>query len=194
MQLLLFGLALVFYYALHSVLANNRVKHILIGKLISKRAYRLFFNFVAIGSLLAIFFFYKKIDAELFFENEIFKMVGGFLVVLGLILSVIALRQYNLAEFMGTQQYTHVTPPAPEKLKTTGFNSFVRHPLYFATLIILWGFFLFQPTDLVLMIGVISSIYIYVGTKLEEEKLVNEFGQAYLEYQKEVKMLIPFLL
>ena len=193
MQLFLFGLALVSYYVLHSALANNRVKHILIGKLISKKAYRLFFNFVAIGSLLAILFFYKNIDAQLFFKNKSLKMVGGFLIILGLILSVIALRQYNLAEFIGTQQYTHVTSPAPEKLKTTGFNSYVRHPLYFATLIILWGFFLFQPTDLVLTIGVVSSIYIYVGTKLEEEKLIEEFGEAYLEYQKKVGMLLPWV-
>lgn len=193
MQLFLFGLALVFYYTLHSILANNKVKAFLMERWVSKRVYRLFFNFMAIGSLVGIFFFYKIIESQLLFEVGWLKMIGGGLVIIGLVLSIFALMQYNLSEFLGLQQYTHVTTPATVKLKIAGFNSFVRHPLYFSMLIILWGFFLFQPTDLVLIVAVVSSIYIYVGTRLEEEKLVDEFGEAYFKYQKEVKMLLPFL-
>jgi protein-S-isoprenylcysteine O-methyltransferase Ste14 len=36
------------------------------------------------------------------------------------------------------------------------------------------------------------TVYIIIGTKLEEKKLVLEFGEAYIKYQKEVPMLIPF--
>ena len=90
------------------------------------------------------------------------------------------------------QQLRKQSSPSPEILQTKGLNAYVRHPLYFAILIIVWGFFLFRPTDLVLTIAIVSTIYIYIGTQLEEKKLIEEFGEAYRDYQKKVKMLFPF--
>lgn len=37
-----------------------------------------------------------------------------------------------------------------------------------------------------------STGYIIIGTFLEEDKLVLEFGDAYTKYKAEVPMLIPF--
>ena len=37
-----------------------------------------------------------------------------------------------------------------------------------------------------------KTVYIIIGTKLEEKKLVLEFGETYIKYQTEVPMLIPF--
>ena len=70
-------------------------------------------------------------------------------------------------------------------------NSYVRHPLYFATLLLIWGMFLVFPKDTVLVLVVITNLYLIVGTKLEENKLVNDFGDVYLDYQKRVPMLLP---
>ena len=42
------------------------------------------------------------------------------------------------------------------------------------------------------MINIILTIYIIMGSILEERKLVLEFGDAYVKYQQEVPMLIPF--
>ena len=38
----------------------------------------------------------------------------------------------------------------------------------------------------------VLTIYIIIGTVLEERKLVLEFGDTYIRYQREVPMLIPF--
>jgi protein-S-isoprenylcysteine O-methyltransferase Ste14 len=38
----------------------------------------------------------------------------------------------------------------------------------------------------------VLTIYIILGTFLEEKKLVLEFGDTYVKYQQEVPMLIPF--
>ena len=43
-----------------------------------------------------------------------------------------------------------------------------------------------------LVINTLLTRYVLLGTWLEERKLVLEFGDAYLHYQKEVPMLIPF--
>jgi protein-S-isoprenylcysteine O-methyltransferase Ste14 len=36
------------------------------------------------------------------------------------------------------------------------------------------------------------SLYLVVGARLEERKLILEFGQTYREYQKQTPMLIPW--
>jgi len=40
--------------------------------------------------------------------------------------------------------------------------------------------------------GYIFSTYLIIGSRLEERKLVMEFGDAYQHYQKTVSMLLPF--
>ncbi|KPA15319.1 hypothetical protein MHK_004475 [Candidatus Magnetomorum sp. HK-1] len=66
----------------------------------------------------------------------------------------------------------------------------VRHPLYFFTLIMIW-----VPHDLSadrLLFNLLWSIWIFVGTVLEERDLVKIFGDVYREYKKNVPMLIPY--
>ncbi len=199
MQLLFFALSLVFYYVLHSVLANTKVKTFLMERFIAQKYYRLLFNFTAVVLLFPIFYFYRKISTTYLFVNVLpayqigrLENIGLGIAALGMLLLLYALSQYNLSEFAGTQQLKNASPPTPESLKVSGFNSYVRHPLYFAGLLIIWGGFLFRPTDLYLVMGLVSTAYLYFGTKLEEEKLVVEFGEEYLEYQKRVGMLLPF--
>lgn len=61
--------------------------------------------------------------------------------------------------------------------------------MYFALLIYLWCQ-TFSLTDIV--VNIVLTVYIIIGTKLEERKLVLEFGDTYIKYQQEVPMLIPF--
>ena len=65
----------------------------------------------------------------------------------------------------------------------------VRHPTYFALITALWCS-TFTITDI--LVNIILANYIIIGTILEERKLVSEFGDAYVKYQQEVPMLIPF--
>jgi protein-S-isoprenylcysteine O-methyltransferase Ste14 len=43
-----------------------------------------------------------------------------------------------------------------------------------------------------IIINAVLTIYIVIGTKLEEKKLVLEYGDRYIKYKQEVPMLIPF--
>jgi Putative protein-S-isoprenylcysteine methyltransferase len=194
MQLLFFALSLIFYYVLHSILANTKIKAFLMERFIPQQYYRLMFNVISVGLLIPIFYLYKGIPTSLIFEFMVLENIGLGIAVIGILLLILALGQYNLAEFSGTQQLKQSTLLMPESLKTTGFNAYVRHPLYFCGLLILWGGFLSSPTYLFLVISVVSTAYLYFGTKLEEEKLIADFGEEYLNYQKRVGMLIPFLV
>ena len=47
------------------------------------------------------------------------------------------------------------------------------------------------PNDGMFAFALISTIYLILGSRLEEEKLVAQFGKAYQKYQREVPMLVP---
>ncbi len=192
MNLYLFGFALFSYYVFHSFLAHKKIKSILMDQWIPQKLYRIIYNISALGLLIPIYIFYKKTTPNYFFENTLLQNLGLIELGLGMVLLIIVLFNYNLSEFSGLQQYKYKNPPTPQKLITKGFNKWVRHPLYFSMLLIIWGFFLFRPSDINFVLAGVTSIYLYFGTKLEEGKLVEEFGNEYKLYQKSVPMLIPF--
>lgn len=65
----------------------------------------------------------------------------------------------------------------------------VRHPIYFFVLIFIWS----HPDVTVdrLLFNLCWTIWIFIGTTLEEKDLVNQFGKIYRDYQGKVPMLIP---
>lgn len=187
---ILYLLVLCSYYIIHSALASESVKKHLQPKWISVSFYRIFYNLIALVGLFPIAFLYFNLSHIVLFETHSYLvLLAKGIFILGSILLLIALRQYNLSEFIGTERL----PATSFKLVKSGLNSSVRHPLYFATLLILWSWFFISPTDLRLMTALVSTVYIYVGTKLEEKKLIDIFGKEYIDYQEHVPMLIPGL-
>ena len=188
MNLLIFSLCLTAYYVLHSILANNRVKEKLYI-LLPIRYYRLFFNFLSIGLLAGLLVTFKKLPSTMLFDAH--PLVGLILMGLGGLLLYLAIRNYNLGEFSGIHQFNHNGAIPEHSLNQKGLNGIVRHPLYTATFLLLWGFFLYYPTLKTLCLSGISSLYLIIGTRLEEQKLVLVFGEEYLDYQRRVGRFLP---
>jgi methanethiol S-methyltransferase len=66
----------------------------------------------------------------------------------------------------------------------------VRHPLYFFMLVLIWSF---PDVSLDrLLFNVLWTLWVVIGTYLEEKDLVAEFGEKYIHYQKTVPMLFPW--
>lgn len=77
----------------------------------------------------------------------------------------------------------------PGKFIIAGPYRYVRHPLYFFVLCMIWS-----CPDITadrLLFSVSWTTWIVFGTILEERDLVAEFGDVYRRYQKEVPMLFP---
>ena len=80
--------------------------------------------------------------------------------------------------------------PKEIPLTISGPYRWVRHPLYFFVLVIIWS-----CPDLTfdrLLFNVLWTVWIYVGAMLEERDLIADFGEAYREYKRKVPMLIPW--
>ena len=80
-------------------------------------------------------------------------------------------------------------PPAPPVLVVQGAYRWVRHPLYFVVLLMIWSYPVLTVDRL--LFNVLWTTWIVIGASLEERDLAAEFGNDYREYQRNVPMLLP---
>ncbi|MFK7936377.1 MAG: isoprenylcysteine carboxylmethyltransferase family protein [Saprospiraceae bacterium] len=190
---LYFIILLVSYYLLHSLFADVSVKNWLQKRFIPNRWYRIFFNLVAILGLLPLLYCWIVTPKQHLWQVTVYQeFIAGLFILTGSVLLYLAMRNYNLSEFSGVQQFNDSR--IENNLRTDGLNQYVRHPLYFATPLLLLGFFLYYPHHFSLILVLISTLYIYIGTRLEERKLVRTFGATYQTYQRTTPMLIPWII
>jgi len=78
-------------------------------------------------------------------------------------------------------------------LITDGIFGLVRHPLYLGRIIGHFGFALLFGSLWRAVLMAISAACFLLRIRAEEELLIEEFGDAYHEYRKHTKQLIPFI-
>ena len=102
-------------------------------------------------------------------------------------------RHYDIRQVIGIKQISEGTADRAitetGALDTSGVLGMTRHPWYFATMLLIWAR---QMDVAAIIVNVILTFYLIVGTYLEEKKLLREFGENYRNYQNKVSMLIPF--
>ena len=175
----------------HSVLASATIKDATQSWL--GHRYRLTYNVVAavhIGLVLVIGrLFLSELDAS--FGLPLWLrggMIGA--QVIGAVILVLALRQYDLGLFLGTKQWRDPTAgQTVEPLNTGGLNSWVRHPLYFGAHLLLWGG---VSDPFTLATAVWGSLYFWIGSRYEEKRLIALYGEDYRAYQQRVPSHLPW--
>jgi len=80
-----------------------------------------------------------------------------------------------------------------QKLVTTGVYRYIRHPLYLGELCRNIGIPLFFNSLMGLKIILLGNLFLLIRVGIEEEMLVEEFGEEYIEYRKKTKRIIPFV-
>jgi protein-S-isoprenylcysteine O-methyltransferase len=112
----------------------------------------------------------------------------------GLTITAAALAFAIWARFtLGRNWSGTVTVKAGHELIRSGPYRFVRHPIYSGILVALVGTAIGEGT-LPSLTGVVIALYGFsLKWKTEERFMVEQFGAQYVQYQREVKAVIPGL-
>ena len=185
-------LAVALYGGLHSLLASRWAKARARRSLgpTAGRLYRLAYNVLGGLTLLPVLAFPARFPGLPLYRIA-WPWSGLTVAVqaLALLTILVGLRQTGLGSFLGLRQLLEGEGDRPAQLQVTGLYRWVRHPLYTAGLVFLWFSPLMTTSLLALFAGL--SAYLYIGSRFEEQRLIEEFGQPYREYRRCIPPLIP---
>ncbi|WP_022667827.1 methyltransferase family protein [Desulfospira joergensenii] len=88
------------------------------------------------------------------------------------------------------RDYLKGRPGRTWPFSVTGPYRWVRHPLYFFVLVMIWACPVLTADRL--LFNILWTLWIILGAHWEEKDLVSDFGKKYSRYQEEVPMLIPW--
>lgn len=197
MKYLLVASLWIGYCALHSYLISVGFTNLMTRLLKSYYAfYRLFYVLLSLILLIPLIGYTARADTRIIFAYaQPWSAVRYALLASALVIFFWAFFfNYDSLSFFGIRQILAFgkakKTDSPGILKRNGLLGIVRHPMYFALILYLWCG-TFRVMDV--LVNALLTIYVVIGTILEERKLVLEFGDAYKEYQREVPMVIPFV-
>lgn len=195
MNLIAIALVWAGYCIIHSFMISIRFTQRLKEMLHNYYAfYRIFYVIVSFILLYPVFYYTAKWSTPVIFHYSGFmNYVRYALSALAILIFIKAFFiDYDLLSFFGIRQamqFGKSEVNVKGSITKSGLLGIVRHPMYFAVIIYLWCQ-TFRISDIVA--NTVLTAYIFIGTMLEEQKLVLEFGDEYLKYKQEVPMLIPF--
>ena len=125
------------------------------------------------------------------FRGEWIGFVMYAISILGLSISAISASLINSKSFIGLEQLLSPTGTAQKEFVMPFLYNYVRHPIYSGLLLGFWTVPVMSGSGL--LFSICMTIYIVIGSYLEERNLVKTFGNEYKYYQQQVPMFIPFL-
>jgi len=107
-------------------------------------------------------------------------------------LLAIALAIWSRRSFQGRQFSIHAEP-AEDPLLLTGPYQFIRHPMYAFALLFVWIGILGHLSLITVVIGLIVTGVIAIRIVIEEQFLRARYPD-YVEYSRQTKRIIPFIV
>lgn len=175
------------YAILHSVFAMDRAKAHLY-RLIPQRYYRLIYSILSIILLIPIRFLPWPLG-HLYHVTAPTSYLLYLTQLMGIIGFLWTLRHTAMGDFLGWAHLKKTSESA--QLITTGPYRLCRHPLYFFGSIIFIAHPHMTASHLILTLWIV--FYFWIGSYIEEKRLIQQFGNTYIAYQTTTPRLIPFL-
>jgi protein-S-isoprenylcysteine O-methyltransferase Ste14 len=152
-------------------------------------------TFVLFSSLALIFLFWQwrpMTDTVWNVDNVIGQYLLWALFVLGwgmVLLSTFLINHFDLFGLRQVNMYRQGKEYTHPGFGTPVLYRVVRHPIMLGFMIAFWA----TPHMSVghLLFAAVTTVYMIVAIQFEERDLVNIHGDAYLDYRKEVSMLLP---
>jgi protein-S-isoprenylcysteine O-methyltransferase Ste14 len=195
MEYFILAVLWITFCAMHSALISTTFTNIIKQKTGNAyRFHRLFYNIFSIATLIPVVFYTASIKQQPFFVwNGYLLPIKYALMAVGIIFFIMGAQRYSFSQFAGIRQISkginHNLINKTGKLSSRGILGAVRHPFYAGLFPLIWA----RDLDIsFFIVNIILSVYLIIGTFLEERKLLLEFGDAYRDYQQKVSMLFPF--
>jgi len=187
----LYALLWVSFGGMHSVLTMPVVKAKLVP--LFGRGYRLAYNIFALLHFLLVYavgFTFVSHQRFSVVDSNVAILAFGLIQLLGLFVMLLALRQYDLSAFSGFAQLRSRNQEAEsvEPLNKAGMNKWVRHPLYSGLFLFVWSA---ATSPFGLCTAIFASLYLLIGSRYEEKKLVDLYGADYSHYKAKVPAFLP---
>lgn len=182
---------------MHSIVIDSRFVDILNSLFPGlSRFYRVLYNGLSLVTFLPLALLTHKMGGAVVLSwGSRALPVRVFLIGASLALFYSASRKYDLQYFLGIKQLrtgeNNLLLSEGGEFSETGVFGMTRHPWYLGSLLLIWSFSGEYPLA-VFIAACILSVYLVVGTILEERKIVARFGDAYRRYQQRVSMLFPW--
>jgi len=180
----------------HSVLARSGAKQVVHG-IVPPELERSIYTWVSSILFLAVCAWWQPVPGVIYELTGPWRILGGAVQLAGLALTIRASAALDVLDLAGvravarpagTNSPERSTPP----LKTRGLYAFVRHPLYFA-----WTLFVFGAPTMTgtrASFAIVSTAYLMLAIPWEERELVAAFGQQYEDYRRRVTTrMIPWV-
>lgn len=191
-QAVAINIALVTLFAVqHSVMARSWFKDRL-TRLMPDAIERSTYVLSSAVTLLIVAWFWRPLPGVLWdiggFAGWILWGVFGF----GVVIAVLSTFQISHTSLFGLQQvydcYRERDSAAPS-FQTPGFYRYVRHPMMTGLLVWFWGTPHMTVGHFLFAGG--FTIYIFLGTQIEERMLIDVHGDSYREYRQVVPRFFP---
>lgn len=185
----------IIWCILHSLLIS-RAAHTIVQRLFPDHysMYRLFYVCFSIFSLILVLLYQFSLPQQVLITDNLAIRIGQlFLLLYAGFMFWAGSRVYDIGYFLGLVQWRNRSSTSTSEgfpFHTDGILAYIRHPWYSGGIALLWGFG--TVSDVYLLTRIILTVYILIGTLLEEKRLKTELGNRYREYCKQVPMLIPW--
>ncbi len=180
------------YLGLHSLLASLSMKRWVQARWPAAMPwYRVGFNAFAVLGILPLLGYMYALGGEWLWRWEgVWFWLGNGLALLAMGGFAWTLRYYDGAEFLGLRQYREGVTAAEdqEHFHISPLHRYVRHPWYSLGLVILWTR---DMNGALLLSAVLITLYLALGSWLEERKLIAYHGERYRQYRARVPALVP---
>ena len=192
-HLAVLGWSWLAYFVVHSLLASLWLKSRIAAHFPrSLPVYRLAFNGLAVLTLLPILWLSLREPGPLLWawRGPAAWLANGVALAAG-VAFVASLKHYDTRSFLGLRQWASRQQQIgdDEDFQLSPFHRHVRHPWYFFALLLIWSRDMSSAT---LFSAVLTTIYLIVGSWLEERKLLVYHGAIYRRYMKCVPGLLPW--
>jgi hypothetical protein len=160
------------------------------------RYYRLLYNGLSLVTFIPLMIVTRIAEGPVIVSWEgIYIFVRILLLAAAFLLFKGGSKKYDLQYFLGVKQLQtgdeHLLLSDTEEFTERGVFGVTRHPWYLGSLLFIWSMLAEYPLPVFLAVC-IMSVYLVIGTILEERKIVARYGDSYRSYRQRVSMFFPW--